>query len=135
MKTFTSGNEDQPPAEAGTGADVEVLIRALDGSGRYRRDSRLGRIYHRGATSYRELRPTDSFHVVIDGGRVSVHVDRISPIKSRPDGSARLSITRIFAHNLAGAHGELARRMRRRVGADRGAVGAPVVLTVPLGDS
>ncbi|HEX2272585.1 MAG TPA: hypothetical protein VHG90_01795 [Acidimicrobiales bacterium] len=99
--------------------DVGALTRALETSGRFHRDSRLGRIYHRGAASYRELRPTDSFHVVIDASRVSVHVDRISPLKRRPDGSVRLSLTRILAHNLAGVHGEVTRRLRRPGGSPR----------------
>ncbi len=99
--------------------DVEELTRALDASARFHRDSRLGRIYHRGAASYRELRPTHSVHVIVDAGRVWVHVDRISPLKRRPDGSVRLSLTRIVAHNVAGIHGEIASRLRRRTGSQR----------------
>ncbi len=100
-------------------ADVESLTRALDASGRFHRDSRLGRIYHGGAASYRELRATDSVHVIVDGNRVSVHIDRISPLKRRRDGSVRLSLTRILAHNVAGAHGDITRRLRRRADSHR----------------
>ncbi len=126
MKQFTNTDGHQPTG-ARTLTDVGALTRALEASGRFHRDSRLGRIYHRGAASYRELRPTDSFHVVIDASRVSVHVDRISPLKRRPDGSVRLSLTRILAHNLAGVHGEVTRRLRRPAGSPRRTVdvGAP----------
>ncbi len=132
MKLFTSVRREQQPAGGGPAPDVEALVRALDASDRYRRDSRLGRIYHRGAASYREVRSTDSFHVVIDGSRVSVHVDRVSPLRRRPDGSVRLSPTRICAHNLAGARDQLTRRLRRYFGPDRGADDAAMVVTVPL---
>ena len=132
VKLFTSDHAAQQPGGGGRGPDVEALVRAFDASGRYHRDSRLGRIYHRGAASYREVRSTDSFHVVIDGDRVSVHVDRISPLRRRPDGSVRLSLTRVFAHNLAGAHEQLTRRLRRHFGPDRGANEAAAVVTVPL---
>lgn len=119
MKQFTSTDRDELSVDEGGWAHLEALTRALDASGRFHRDSRLGRVYHRGAVSYRELRPTDSLHVVIDAGRVWLHIDRISPLKHRPDGSVRLSVTRILAHNLAGAHGDLARRLRRRPGSQR----------------
>jgi hypothetical protein len=132
VKLFTSDCREQQPAGARTSPDVEALLKALDASDRYRRDSRLGRIYHRGAASYREVRSTDSFHIVIDGSRVSVHVDRISPLRRRSDGSARLSPTRIFAHNLAGARDHLTRRLRRHLGPDRRADDAAMVVTVPL---
>lgn len=134
VKIFTSGGTGHPPASGGSAPDVEALTRTLDAGKRYRRASRLGRIYHRVA-SYREVRSTDSFHVVIDGSRVSVHVDRISTLRRRPDGSVRLSPLRICAHNLAGACDQLTSRLRRHFGADRRVGDAAVVVTVPQGQS
>ncbi len=133
MKEFT--NKDDPPAGARTSPEVEALARALDASGCFHRDSRLGRIYHRGAVSYRELRPTDSLHVVIGARRVSVHVDRVSPLKRRPNGSVRLSVTRVLAHNVAGAHGELTRRLRRPPGSPRRAAAREMATTLSGGQS
>lgn len=131
VKEFTNNHGRQLVGRT-TVADVESLTRALDASGRFHRDSRLGRIYHRGAASYRELRPIDSVHVIVDANRVSVHVDRISPLKRRPDGSVRLSLTRILAHNVAGAHGHITRRLRRRGDSHRRAVDPTVVATLVL---
>ncbi len=130
VKEFTNSHRDQLAGGSHL-ADVENLTRALDASGRFHRDSRLGRIYHRGAASYRELRPTDSVHVIVDASRVSVHVDRISPLKRRRDGSVRLSLTRILAHNLAGVHGDIT-RLRHRAGSHRRAVDPGVVAALVL---
>ncbi len=127
VKQFTSTGGPELPGGS-TFADVEGLTRALDASGRFHRDSRLGRIYHPGAASYRELRPTGSVHIVIDAGQVSVHIDRISPLKRRPDGSVRLSLTRVLAHNVTGVHGALTRRLRRRAGSQRRTVVDPEVV-------
>ena len=95
-------------------AAFEPLTRALDASDHFHRDSSLGRICHPGTTSYRELRPTQSLHILIDGTRVWMHVDRISPLKCRPDGSVRYSLTRIVAHNLTGVHAGFTRALLRR---------------------
>ncbi len=65
---------------------------------------------HRGTVSYRELRQTDSLHVVTDGNRISMHIDRISPLKCLPDGSVRYTLTRIVARNLAGIGGDVTNR-------------------------
>lgn len=135
VKDFTSGRKGQQPAGVGTAPDVEDPTRARDASRRYRRNCRLGRICHRGAVSYREVRSTDNFHVVTDVSRVSVHVDRISPLRRRPEGSVRVSPLRICALNLAGARDRLTRRLRCHFGAERPAGDAAVVVTVPLGQS
>jgi hypothetical protein len=129
VKEFTSADRHEVAGRT-TSKDVEDLTRALDASGRFHRDSRLGRIYHRGAASYRELRATDSVHVIVDANRVLVHVDRISPLKRRRDGSVRLSFTRILAHNVAGAHGDITRRLRRRADSHRRAGDPTVVATL-----
>ncbi len=104
------GDDDRGEATPPT---IAPLIQVLDAGGRFHRDSRLGRIYHRGTLSYRQLCPTDSLHVVIVGERISMHIDRISPLKSRPDGSVRYPLTRVVAHNLAGIGDGLTRRGNR----------------------
>lgn len=80
---------------------VATLFSHLDADGRFHRDSALGRIFHPGAVSFREISPTDSLHVsVLPGNRVSVHVDAVSPLVVRAD-RCRYSIVRAVAHNLA----------------------------------
>ena len=101
------------------GADPLALARALEASGRFRRDTGLGGIFHRGKLSYRELCDKDSLHVLIDGRRVSAHVDRVSPLSCRPDGSARYSLGRVLVHNLTGMAADLARLARWRPGRQR----------------
>ncbi len=113
-----------------TSSTTEPLTRALDASDRFRPDSGIGRIYHRGTASYRELCATDSLHIVIDGTQVSVHVDRVSPLKFRADGSVRYSLTRIVAHNLVGMHDQVVRRPRRRPGRHRPEVGRKIAARV-----
>ncbi|MGH9188868.1 MAG: hypothetical protein ACRD0Q_02360 [Acidimicrobiales bacterium] len=87
------------------------MQQALETAG-FRRDSKLGGIFHPGKTSFREVSAHDSLHVVIDGDQVSAHVDRISPLQPRSEGSCRYSWTRILAHNVAGVADDI----RRRVG-------------------
>lgn len=100
------GDAALPPTER------PVLIGALDASDRFRRDTGLGNMFHRGKISYRELSPEDSLHIIIDGSRVSAHVDEISPLQRRPDGSVRYSALRVLAHNVSGACADVARRLR-----------------------
>ncbi|MBW3555799.1 MAG: hypothetical protein KY454_02560 [Actinobacteria bacterium] len=93
------------------------LTRALERDPGFRRDTGLGRIYHCGKASFRELSPTGSLHVIIDGSRVSAHIDRISPLRARDDGSIGYSWTRAAAHNLQGMADDglrLLRGQRRR---------------------
>ncbi len=97
-----------------TKADTDAWHRALETSGRFRRDSGLGAIYHRGKSSYRELTPVNSLHVIIDEDGISGHVDRISPLKFRRDGTAGYSPTRVVAHNLSGISHHLASLVRGR---------------------
>ena len=77
------------PQSNPTTIDPQALARALDNDHRCRRDTGVGRLYHPGKISFREVSSTDSLHVIIDGSRVSAHVYRVSPLKPRPDGSAR----------------------------------------------
>ena len=103
-----------------TAADPAALLRELEESGRFRRDSRLGAIFHRGQVSLREVSPTHSLHITVGkGNRVSAHVDRYSPLAARqPEQVARYAFHRVAAHNVAGIAGGLARlipgRRRRR---------------------
>ncbi|MBW3614089.1 MAG: hypothetical protein KY439_02115 [Actinobacteria bacterium] len=106
--------------EAGlAAADARTLLRVLEKSDRFRRDTGFGAIYHPGKLSFREVRPTDSMHIIIDGDTISAHIDDISPFKCRPDGTARYSLSRIVAHNLAGMSADLLRLVRGGSGRQR----------------
>ncbi len=95
------------------------LVKALDADPRFRRDSVLGGIFHPGKASYREISPTGSLHVVIDGGRISAHVDDVSPLVVRPDGTAAYHWGRVVAHNVLVMMGDLGRRARGLAGSQR----------------
>ena len=101
-----------------TTEDPAALLRELEKSGRFRRDTRLGAIFHRGQVSLREVSPTHSLHITVGkGNRVSAHVDRYSPLATRqPEQVARYAFHRVAAHNVAGIAGGLARLIpgRRR---------------------
>ena len=115
------GRRPLPPAEdkALTSTDPLALFRALERSDRFRRDTRLGGIFHTGKISFRELTPTDSLHIVIDGSRVSAHVDEISPLDFCEDGTVRYSLGRVLAHNLSVARGDVLRRLQGTHGRQR----------------
>lgn len=91
--------------------DPAALLRELEDSGRFRRDTRLGAIFHRGQVSLREVSPTHSLHITVGkGNRVSAHVDRYSPLANhQPEQLARYALHRIAAHNVAGIAGGLVR--------------------------
>jgi hypothetical protein len=95
------------------------LLKALESDPRFRRDSLLGGIFHLGRISYREVSATDSLHIVISGDEVSAHVDEVSPLRLRSDGSSRYAWGRVVAHNLLVVLGDTARRMRGRDGEQR----------------
>jgi len=122
-RRFTAGDgrNPLPPAEdkALTSTDPLALFRALEQSDRFRRDTRLGGIFHTGKISFRELTPTDSLHIIIDGTRVSAHVDEISPLDFCEDGSVRYSLGRVLAHNLSVARADLIRRLQGTAGHQR----------------
>ncbi|HEX3622929.1 MAG TPA: HAD-IB family hydrolase, partial [Acidimicrobiales bacterium] len=116
---------DGEPARRGathhfTTEDPTALLHELEQSGRFRRDTRLGNLFHRGKVSLREVSPTHSLHITVGkGNRVSAHVDRYSPLAtSQPEKAARYSLHRVAAHNVAGIAGDVARllpgRNRRR---------------------
>ncbi len=92
-----------------------TLFGSLDADGRFHRDNAIGRIFHPGALSFREIRDSDSLHVaVLPGNRVSVHVDRYSPLLVRADGKCRYSLARALLHNLAVATEAVAGLVLRR---------------------
>lgn len=106
------------PAESGSEA-AEGLVVALESSDRFRRDGRLGRIFHPGKVSYREVTPTNSLHVIVGGGRVSAHVDDVSPLRCRPDGSAHYSWLPVVRHNFSGIVADVGRRLQGSSGDQR----------------
>ncbi|MGI8984601.1 MAG: hypothetical protein ACR2HM_08745 [Acidimicrobiales bacterium] len=96
------------------------LIGALDANSSFRRDSFWGGILHPGRISYRETSPTDSLHILIDeAGNVSAHIDDISPLRLRADGSTRYAWGRVLAHNVLVVVEDGARRLRGMRGVQR----------------
>ncbi len=95
------------------------LIKALEANPSFRRDSFLGGIFHVGRISYREISPTNSLHILIAGERVSAHVDEISPLVVRADGSSGYAWGRVVAHNVLVMISDLARRARGQHGRQR----------------
>lgn len=100
-------------------SDPVALLRHLEASGRFHRDTGFGRLFHRGQVSLRENQPADSLHVVVDGNRIAAHVDRVSPLGLRPERPSRYSLRRAAAHNLAGMAQDLVRLLRGRQGDHR----------------
>ena len=96
-------------------AHGSALLRDLDTDRRFHRDRGLGRILHPGAASYRETVAENSLHLIVDGGRISAHVDRFSPLGLRA-GSARYPVRRVALHNLFGMATDAARLLTRRAG-------------------
>ncbi len=96
--------------------DPGALVRELEASGRFRRDTRMGRLFHRGKISLREVAPTHSLHITLGhGNQVSAHVDRYSPLaRSQPEEGCRYSLPRVAAHNAAGIAGDLLWLVPRR---------------------
>jgi NRPS condensation-like uncharacterized protein len=100
-------------------ADPVALLRHLDVSGRFHRDGRLGRVFHRGMVSLRENVAINSLHVVVDDNRVAAHVDRVSPLTVRSDGQSGYSVRQALVHNVAGMIGDLGWMLRGRQGDHR----------------
>ncbi|HVL03500.1 MAG TPA: HAD-IB family hydrolase [Acidimicrobiales bacterium] len=99
----------------GTIEDPDVFVRDLEASGRFRRDTRLGSLYHRGEISLREVSPSHSLHITARGNEISAHVDRFSPLAHhQPEHGCRYALHRIAAHNLTGMASDLARLIPRR---------------------
>jgi hypothetical protein len=113
-------------------SDPVALFSHLDASGRFHRDGRLGRIYHRGMVSFRENVRVNSLHLVVHGNRVKAHVDRISPLAVRPDGPSGYSAAQAVQHNLAGMAQDLVRLLRGRQGDHRCELDCSWDVTRPL---
>lgn len=84
----------------------------------------MGSIFHPGKASFREVSPIDSVHIVIDGNRVSAHVDQICPLDcdsgaSSQYSSSQYSWLRVVAHNVSGLAADIGRRIRGRHGQQR----------------
>lgn len=108
-----------PPLAATIPHETRPLFETLERDERFHRDGRLGRLFHPGTTSFREVSPTESLHVIIDGNKVSAHVDDVSPVLGRPDGTVRYPLARVVAHNLAGIAADFGRRLSGRRGEQR----------------
>lgn len=109
-------NEDLNFAPQMVTPDPAALVEALENSGRFRRDTNLGSIFHRRKVSFREVCPRHSLHIVVDGHSVSAHVDEVSPLNCDEESPAHYSITRVVAHNLSGIRSDVARRVSGRHG-------------------
>jgi hypothetical protein len=120
--------EDEGPAVTGVApvaaadrriADPAALLAYLDVTGHFHRDSRAGRVFHRGMVSLREDVPKESLHVSVDGNRLMAHVDEVSPLAADSEGPSRYSVPRAVAHNLAGMAQDLVSLLRGREGDHR----------------
>lgn len=109
-----AGATEPPPV-----SDPAGLLGHLELSGRFHRDTGLGRMFHPGSVSLRENVPTDSLHIVVRQDHVAAHIDRVSPLALPPAGLPRYSVRRAAAHNLAGMAQDLARLVRGRQGDHR----------------
>jgi predicted small metal-binding protein len=91
------------------------LFADLDRTGPFHRDSAVGRIFHPGTASFREITPNDSLHIAVSpDNHVTVHVDRLSPLAIRPGGDCGYSVVRAVAHNVVHLVEAAARRCRGR---------------------
>jgi len=91
------------------------LFNDLDSTGQFHRDSPVGRIFHPGTVSFREISSNDSLHITVSpGNRVSVHVDRLSPLDVRPGHRCRYSLVRALGHNVVHAMDTAVRFCGRR---------------------
>jgi len=99
-----------------TTQDPVALLRELEESGRFRRDTRLGAMFHRGQVSLREVSPTHSLHIIVGkGNQVTAHVDRYSPLATRQSEQVtRYAFHRVAAHNVADVAARLVPGRRRR---------------------
>lgn len=98
----------------------QALFTKLDETGTFHRDSAVGRIFHPGTASFREISPSDSLHIAVSpDNRVSVHVDRLSPLAVHGERGCRYSLVRAVAHNIVHAAESLARLCQGRGGRHR----------------
>ena len=99
---------------------VAHLFSELDGDGTFHRDSALGRMFHPGTMSFREVVADDSLHVAVGPrNRLSVHVDRVSPLTHGVEGLSRYSFPRVLRHNLTHCRDAMRRLARGKSGEHR----------------
>lgn len=97
-----------------------ALLEGLDGHEGFYRDAAIGRLFHRGSRSYRQRAHSDSVHVTVyPDNRVSVHVDRLSPLVVRSDRRCRYSVLRALAHNAVAVVEAVGHVLRGRWGRQR----------------
>lgn len=94
--------EDSDATRTFTTDDPVGLCRHIEATGRFRRDTWFGSLFHPGKVSYRESVPKGSLHILIDGNLVSIHKDRHSPLSFSDNTGFHYSFWRTVAHNLSG---------------------------------
>lgn len=117
-----NGRDPAQPHDALGGpsiSDPVALFGHLEASLRFHRDTGFGRVFHPGQVSFRENRPTNSLHVVIQANHISAHVDRVSPLGEGSQGRPRYLVWRTAAHNLAGMAEHFIQILRGRQGDQR----------------
>ena len=119
LEAADAADDGRPaPARRPPISDPVALLRYLEQSGRFHRDSLIGRLFHPGRVSLRENETTDSLHVVIRDDHIAAHVDRVSPLgKAGPQ--TGYSLRGAVAHNLAGAAHDFLLLLRGRQGDHR----------------
>ena len=119
-----AGDDALPDADAPapTVADPVGLLRYLEATGRFHRDSAFGRVFHPGAVSLRENLPTDGLHIVVDENHITAHVDKVSPLGVRGERPSRYSVRRAAAHNVSAAAHDFLLLVRGRQGDHRSAL-------------
>lgn len=98
-----AGRPAEEPGESLLAGDEQLdLLRDLEASGRFVKDTGLGRILHPGAgkVSYREAVRTNSLHVVVRGNRLDAHIDTVSPLVFPSDGPPRYSFLEDVRYSL-----------------------------------
>ncbi len=109
------------------------LFSQLDATGLFHRDTPVGRIFHPGTISYREISAGDSVHITVSSGnRVAVHVDSLSPLVLR-ERACRYSIVRAVGHNVVHAVEAVVRLCRRRRGEHRCQLDCEVAVAEDVG--
>lgn len=114
-------SEQATPGLGPEASEKHAFFADLVASGHFCRDTRWGGILHRGSVSLREISDGDSLHVCIGADdRVSVHVDRFSPVAGGcPDGTCHYSVRAVLAHVAAHMTAQVRRLMRGARGQHR----------------
>ena len=125
MVTRPGPGPERPPSAADPDELVTHVHRldpaALQAGSRFVRDSRVGGMFHRRQVSLRERAARGSLHVSLgEGNRVSVHVDRWSPLGQHgPESRSRYSLVRVIGHNVGIVMDAALLVVRRRWGHQR----------------